>query len=378
MPERNHPDLEFLGSSSLSHLNHQQSVLYQGHWEGLLDYIRTQGKNPERNRGYSESNVRPIARRIHQVHVYAWDHGPVSTTLSPGQGDEFVEALNEDLVLNSNGEPYAEGSKRKFTQALRIYFSYREIDWEPDIRFTEEQASLGSDPFTLDERNLLLTASFDYRSPPSYSNVSPEERDRWNAHLAQVLERPKQSIGPDDWEELQKSWKIPSLISTALDCGWRAAMVGRLVTSLANIDEGRILIPSNVSVKNDEEWSAELSDRSVKMLRRWFDQRENKTKYDDSDLIWLNRNGNPYASRTLNDLLSNLIDEAGINEKGRCLTWHSIRHSTGMYVYDRHKDLGLVAEILRHSTLEAARKYAHPTPESKQDVIESIQRGGVL
>ncbi|GAB3680508.1 hypothetical protein GCM10028857_03320 [Salinarchaeum chitinilyticum] len=378
MPEGDQPEFEFLGPNSLSHLNYHQSVLYQEHWEGLLDYLRTRGKNPDRNRGYSESNVRPVARRIHQVHAFAWADGPVSITISPEQADQFVSALNEDTVLNSDGEAYAEGSKRKFTQALRVYFSYRGIDWEPDIRFTEEQASLGSDPFSLDERELLLNTSFDHRSPPNYSNVSPEERDRWNAYLAQVLERPKQSIGPDDWEELQKSWKIPSLVSTALDCGWRAEMVARLPTSLVNLGEGRILIPPEIAVKNDQQWEAELSDRSTKMLDRWFSQRENKTKYDESDQIWLNRKGNPYSSRTLNDLLSNLIDEAGIDEEGRRLTWHSIRHSTGMYVYDQHKDLELVAEILRHSTLEAARKYAHPTPESKQDVIESIQGGGNL
>jgi len=378
MPDGDQPEFEFLGPDSLSHLNYQQTVLYQGHWEGLLKYLRSSGKNPKRNRGYSESNVRPIARRIHQVHLYAWDNGPVSTTLSTELADQFVDALNNDTILNSDDEPYAEGSKRKFTQALQAYFSYRGIDWKPNIRFSEEQATFASDPFTLNEREHLLNASFDHISPPSYSNVSPDERDRWNAHLAQALGKPKQSIGPADWDELKKCWKVPGLISTALDCGWRAAMVGRLTTSLVNLDEGRIQIPPDVAVKNDQHWDAELSDRSTKMLRRWIDQRDNRTKYDDSDLIWLNRKGNQYNSKTLNDLLGNLIDEAEIDDQGRRLTWHSIRHSTGMYVYDQHKDLELVAEILRHSTLEAARKYAHPTPESKQDVIESIQGGGTL
>lgn len=374
------PDLdpEFLSLASLSHLNYQQKILYQDRWENLIEFLRTRGKNPARNRGYSESNVPSIARRIHQVHQYACEAGPVSTQLSTEQANQFVDALNHDKVLTRNGKPYGEGSKRKFTQALKAYFSFRGIDWEPEIKFSEDRATFASDPFTLDEREQLLNASFEYRSPPSYSNVSPEERNRWNAHLAQVLGKPKQSIGPDDWETLQKSWKIPSLISTTLDCGWRAAIVGRLSTSLVNVEEGRIQIPPDVAVKNDDHWDAELSDRSTKMLRRWLLQRENKTKYDDSSLIWINRKGNPYNSRTLNNLLSNLINEAGINTKGRRLTWHSIRHSTGMYVYDQHKDLELIAEILRHITLEAARKYAHPTPESKQDVIESIQVGITL
>ncbi|MFB6196822.1 MAG: tyrosine-type recombinase/integrase, partial [Halobacteriaceae archaeon] len=99
---------------------------------------------------------------------------------------------------------------------------------------------------------------------------------------------------------------------------------------------------------------------------------------DETTALWLNRERNRYNSKNLNDLLQNLMEEAGIDANGRKLTWHSIRHSTGMYVYDRERDLGIVAEILRHKSLEAARKYAHPTPETKKDVIESIQGGGAL
>lgn len=68
--------------------------------------------------------------------------------------------------------------------------------------------------------------------------------------------------------------------------------------------------------------------------------------------------------------------EAGISDEDSGLTWHSIRHSTGRYEYNQLKDFELVAEILRHSTLEVARPYTLPTPESKQDVIEAIQGGG--
>jgi integrase len=202
--------------------------------------------------------------------------------------------------------------------------------------------------------------------------VSPEERDRWKAYLSQILGKPKAAITLEDWDERRKSWKIPSLISTTLDCGWRACMVGRLSTSLIDLDRGQIDISPQIAVKNNKNWTAELSDRSIQMISRWLEQRSNQTKYDESDKIWLNRKGNDYNSRNLNDLLSNLIEEADISTRGRQITWHSIRHSTGMYVYSKTKDLGMVAEILRHASIESARQYAHPTPESKKNVIESI------
>ena len=49
-----------------------------------------------------------------------------------------------------------------------------------------------------------------------------------------------------------------------------------------------------------------------------------------------------------------------------------------MYIYDQKRDLALVAEILRHKSLESARKYAHPTPEMKTDVLEAIQGGAAF
>ncbi len=364
---------EFIDPASLIKLNHHQTVLYADYRKELIEFLRNKGKNPNRNRGYSESNIRPISRRIHQAFEFAWKSEPISITLSTEQANQFVKALNQDNFLKSKGDPYKEGSKRKFSEAVEAYYRYRDIDWEPKIKFSESQTNSSSDPFTRSEREKLLNASFEYRSPPTYSNTSPEERERWNRHLAQFLGKSKETIGPADWDSLNRCWKIPSLISTALDCGWRAAMVGRLQTSQVNIEESQINIPPSVAVKNNESWVAVLSSRSTKMLRRWIEQRDNHGKYDNSDNIWLNRKSNPYNSSTLNSLLSNLIEEAAISTDGRRLTWHSIRHSTGMYVYNKHRDLGLVADILRHSSLESARRYAHPTPESKKEVIQSIQ-----
>lgn len=363
---------EFLSVDSLSPFDYQQKMLYQDIWSDLIDFLRDRGKIPKRNEGYAESNIRPTARRIHQVHQYT---GTIE--LTPSQADQFVDALNDDRFLTKHGHPYSEGSKRKFTEALQAYFIYKDIEWEPEINFKNGDGTLSSDPFVLAEREQLFNAALDYRSPPNYKNVSPTERDRWNAQLAQILGKPKSEVGPKDWERLRRSWKTVCLISITLDCGWRAGMIGRLTTQMVHLDAGEIIIPPEVALKNNERWTCELSDRSVRILEKWLQQRNNKTKYDNSDLVFLNRKSNPHNSGTLNDLLGNLIRESDIDPNGRKLTWHSIRHSTGMYVYNQEKDLELVAEVLRHTSLESASKYAHPTPETKQGVIESIQGGGI-
>lgn len=368
-------EFEFLAPESLSSLKYQQKILYQDHWGDFLAYLRTKGKNPRKHDGYEESNIRPLARRVHQVFTYYWKSGRIVLELTPEDADHFLDALNRDDVTRNDGVEYSEGSKRKFNNSLQAYFRFVDKEWEPEISFSDEPPTLPSDPFTRQERESLLNAAFDLHSPPSYSNLSPEERDRWKGYIAQYIGKPKSEVTRSDWEELERSWKIAALIATALDAGWRVEMVGRLETSLIDIENQRIIIPPDIAVKNDEKWVVELSLRSSKILEKWLIERANKVKYDSSDKIWLNREGNKYNSSNLNNLLRNLIDEAGINPDGRKLTWHSIRHSTGMYVYDRERDLALVAEILRHKSLESARKYAHPTPETKRDVIESIQGG---
>jgi len=79
-------DFEFLGEDSLSPLNYQQRILFHDLWSDLIEFIRERGKNPKRNRGYSASNVRPIARRIFQAHQYHWDADPSVFGLGWGCG----------------------------------------------------------------------------------------------------------------------------------------------------------------------------------------------------------------------------------------------------------------------------------------------------
>jgi integrase len=373
MSAKDEVDCEYLSEDSLAALNYQQQLIFAEFWEQWLTWIREKGKKPARHIGYSASNVRPLARRVYQVFAYYWNWDKIILELTQEAADHYLEKVDRGDITTQRENEYAEPSKSKFRGALKAYFKYKGVDWTPEISFSKSEPANSSDPFTQRERELLLDAALEYKSPPTYANVTPEERDRWNAWIAQDLGKPKAEVTPEDWETLSRSWKIPSLISSALDAGWRAAMVDRLNVAQINKEKGKVIIPPGKAVKNDAEWKNELSTRTTKILRKWLSQRKNKEKYDDSAAVWLNRKGNRYNSKTLNRLLRNLMDNAGIEANGRKLTWHSIRHSTGMYLYERYGDLGIVAEVLRHQSLESARKYAHPTPESKQSAIEEIQ-----
>lgn len=371
-------ELEFIGPAVYSHLNHKESILFADILQSITQDLRTKGKNPERNRGYAESNIHPILRRIVQVFEYVWENDGTKLEISTEEANDFIKGLAIDEITKKDGEPYAEGSKRKFVDSLAAYFRVKEVDWTPEIKFGEGQPKLDSDPFTKEELRELQQAALEYKTPPAYSNVSPEERDRWNTHLAQHLGKSKSEVGPDDWDALRRSWKIPSIISFAIDSGGRAALFNRLLIQHLHPESDQVELPGDVTVKNNSDWTINYTHKTGRILEKWLDERDRKPKYDQSDHLWLNRKGNPYHSKTLNDLLSSLVEFAGIDPGGRKLTWHSIRHSTGMYTYEDCEDLALVARILRLESLEAARIYAHPTPEAERNVLESINGGGSI
>jgi integrase len=367
-------ELEYISESALEHLHPNQKVIFAEQFQSEIEALRNWAKDPDHQVGYANDGIPPLVRRILQAYQYIWETEARVIELAPADADRFVNALKNDAITQRNGEAYASGSKRKFVNALEAHFRVRDVEWTPPTKFTDDHPRLDSDPFARDERRLLKEASYNYRSPPSYSNVTPKERDRWNAYLAQILGKKKSEIGPDDWEELKQSWKFPSMIHFAFDTGSRVALMNSILTSHFYPSSEQVVISSEIAVKNNSEWEISLTSETVNIMERWMEERSRKSKYSDSDHMWLNRNGNPYDSGPLNNLIGNLMDDAGIEQAGRKLTWHSIRHSTGMYVYDETQDLGMVAEMLRLESLDAARIYAHPTPESQKNVLESIDR----
>lgn len=371
--DNHHLKFEFISREKVAPLNRRQQEIYCQKRKRFVSYLRERGKTPHREIGYAPDSVKSMARRVQQVFEFVWhDLGQVTTDLSHDHADEFVEAMRTDDVRQSDGNRYSEDSKRKVCDALESWFEWQGDPWEPAVTFNSDEPRDNSDPFTKAEMEQLWQASLDYKSVPSYNNLDPEERDRWKAHIAQELGISKDEVKPAHWEELNTSWKIPSLIRTTREAGWRCAMIGRLKVQWYDSEKQTIKIPREAAVKNNKRWRQKLSDEAAQTLERWLDQRANKTKYDGRNEIWLNRESNPYTSKNLNSLLDDLMEKAGINANGRKLTWHSIRHYVGTYTYQEYKDLKMVAEVLRQKTKSSAERYVHVPEEMKGEAASHL------
>lgn len=362
---------------SLKHLNTRQAHDYEAHLVDLKTWLEEQGANPEKSEGYAEDTVDNYLSRIDQFYRWSWAErkNGYTTRIDHDDADAFVNALAEDEYRTRSGDVYNESSKRKMTNAVEVLFKWRARTrggekWEPTINFSEGSTS-PADEFTEEERSRLREAALTYDTIPAYGDLSPEERDRWKAYLAQRLGKKKSEVSLDDWEKVNRSWKIPSLIHVTLDAGLRPCEVKSAKVSWFRPEKGELFIPKEDSSKNRDHWHVTLLPKTVELLQRWLKQRESHTKYDDSDRIWLNRESNPYKSQSLNRILDNLCEEADIDQENRKIVWYSFRHSVGTHMANKG-GLEQASEQLRHKSLETTRRYVRPSHEERRNTLNEI------
>lgn len=357
-------------------LNHRQQIDYNDHRRALIEWLDTRGKDPEKYAGYSEQVVSNYAYRIDKFYRWVWtEYGQYTTQITHEHADEYIEAFAKDELRKENGGKYSGSHKRKTANAIEAMFEWRVRErggepWSPDVTFSEGPVNQ-ADPFNKQEQRMLREAALQLDTIPAYNDLSPDERDRWKAHIAQKLGKSKSNVSPDDWDRLNKSWELPSLVLTALDTGMRPVGVERANVDWLQLDDGAIKVPAEEIIKDGANTKMVLREETVNALRRWKEERENYSKYDDSDAVWLNRKGNRYNSDTLNYLLDKLCDEAGISQKNRKITWYSIRRTVGTYLIAE----GSLAEAqaqLRHKKPTSTMRYAESPPEERRETLNQF------
>lgn len=361
--------------SNETELNDKQEAIHQNHMEEFTAWMRRCGMEPEKKEPLAESTAKNYRSRVKSLFEWVWAECDYTTRLEIEHADAYAKMLSEDAICKSSGEAYAGSSKRKETNALEKYFEWLAHEqggkeWECDYDY-EENSTRTRDYLLKDERRTLRDAVLDYGTVPAYNDLSPNERDRWKAHIAQKLGKPKNEVSPSDWDHLNTSWKWVSLVWTALDAGLRPCEVERAKISWFRRSKGELHIPRDESSKNREDWEVALSGDTVNALSKWLKQRSNIQKYDENDAMWLNRQGNPYRSKPLNYHLRKLLDLSEIGDENRTLSWYSIRHSTGTYL-NESAGLAATGAQLRHKNLETTRQYIHPPTDTRRKALEGI------
>jgi site-specific recombinase XerC len=130
-------------------------------------------------------------------------------------------------------------------------------------------------------------------------------------------------------------------------------------------------IPKEQSAKSRDHWVVGLQERTATALERWMTERRQYEQYDDTDTLWLTREGNPYGSAALKTVLIRLCELAGIRTDNRSLSWYVIRHSVGTYM-TREEGLAAAQTQLRHSCSQTTMKYDQTPVEDRQGALDRM------
>lgn len=351
-----------------NHLNERQLMDYRQHREAFIEWLFYEGKHPEQAIGYSRDTVEKTAYRTDQFCRWVWQReGGYTFDLTPELADDYMKELAYSEKSNTHKSNTKKALKRLFKWLTREKGG---TEWEPTRSFSTSDANNPRDYLTVSERKQIREAALEYGSIPSYNNLSPEARDRWKGYLAQRFGKPKDEVTPDDWDRAN-GWKFPSLIWTSLDTGLRPIEVERATTHWVDTENGVLRIPKEESSKNRDNWIVGLTERTTTALERWLNEREAYQKYDGTDTLWLTREGNPYRSSSLRNLLIRLCNQAGIDTGNRQMSWYSIRHSVGTYM-TREEDLAAAQAQLRHKSEQTTMKYDNTPVEDRRDALDRM------
>ena len=331
-----------------------------------MDWLLDKGKDPEKEVGYSQSTVRDTVYKIDRFYCYVWTEleGGYTTYLTLDHGEDFL--IN--LAVQDLGQSY----KRGFEKALKRFYGWRHhvrggAQWDLEFSFEPPDSEPPQDILSQDELKLLREAALSYGAVPSYSNVSPAERVRWKAYLAQRFGKPKVEIDREDWEKAN-SWKVPSLVWTSIDAGLAPREVGSLSVSWMDSEKGMLRVPDSDSerVRN-----VALQERTVHALEMWLEERDCYEGFSETDRLWLTKFGNPYQTDSLNYILGKLCESAEIDPSRRDISWNSIRDSVGVYFTDR-LCLSEIQEQLRIKSSRTVARYERGVAGERKSVIEQM------
>ncbi|WP_031485651.1 tyrosine-type recombinase/integrase [Maridesulfovibrio frigidus] len=166
-------------------------------------------------------------------------------------------------------------------------------------------------------------------------------------------------------EELQyRSPQTHSMATVSLHTGMRFGEIAAIRWADVNFDAGTISI-----------FDAKTGDRHALMtdtVKKMLSDMPNKVP---SDYLFFSRKGDKIkaASPTFERVVNELGLNADITDRRQKIVFHSLRHTYASWMATKGIPLYVIAELLGHSTLEMASRYAHLCPDQKREASNMVQ-----
>lgn len=124
--------------------------------------------------------------------------------------------------------------------------------------------------------------------------------------------------------------------------------------NLHHVDFERGLV--EVHGKGDKERIVPVGKVALKVLHEYLSERSQFKGSQISEALFLNKNGSRLSARSVQRLVSTLIERIGLNKS---VTPHTFRHSFATHMLGSGADLRAIQELLGHESLSTTQKYTH-------------------
>ena len=184
--------------------------------------------------------------------------------------------------------------------------------------------------------------------------LSPEEVDQLEA-----------SIDLSKWE----GHRNRAIIEVLFSCGLRVSELVNLKLSNLYLDEEFI----RVFGKGSKERLVPISQKAIKELGYWFDDRSHMTiKPGEEDYVFLNRYGKHLTRVMILIMIKRQAEAAGIR---KTISPHTLRHSFATALLEGGADLRVIQALLGHENIGTTEIYTHiDTSTLRREILEHHPR----
>lgn len=151
--------IKLVPEANAEHLNDQQQADYADHRHRFIQWMRVEGKNPEKAEGYRDYTAYETAHRCARFDRWHAEEGGYSIPPAPERATEYIE---NDVIYRD----VSNATKGKTEEAIARYYQYLAgthlgCEWEHDQRFTSSSDDSPRDFLTMRERRLVREAALE-------------------------------------------------------------------------------------------------------------------------------------------------------------------------------------------------------------------------
>lgn len=196
----------------------------------------------------------------------------------------------------------------------------------------------------------FLTIEGEIEQDPTELLESPQQ----GKHLPEVLSTEEvdmieSAIDLSKWEGQRNL----AIIETLFSCGLRVSELVNLKLSNLFFEEHFL----RVMGKGSKERLVPISDRAIKEIERWFEDRNSmKIKAGEEDYIFLNRRGAHLTRTMILIMIKQYALAAGIR---KTISPHTLRHSFATALLEGGADLRAIQAMLGHEHIKTTEIYMH-------------------